>query len=732
MSQREAVERGRESSSPEESEKIPCVIWKTALKFFASVIFVMVVSKHGLKTQFSVYSSDRRFTLKTAIRLPSVLLSLALIFLSPVSGFANRWTGAAGTDKWSHGSNWLEGMPSNDATFDAAAGGGGAVIDIDIDGGVASLNTLWFSTADADAYTIGQAGDTVALAERWGNIWVYDSVVRSQTIAANILLGTGANEASYNIISDSAGAQLTISGNITGGSSGGSSAQTVKFGGAGNTVVSGVIAAGGGVLTLNKTGTGTLTLSGANTYTGGTTIYAGTLRATTNAEALGAGSISMEGGTLSLANDTGLDFGRDVTLTGNATINSDRLAGGAGVEHTLGSLSMGVQTLTLGIGALANAGTQKLTFGTVELSGNATIDARDGAGASGALLTLASVTGAGQNFTIADTSTADVAISGLTTTAGGNNQNGGNVSIKTTGDISTGAITTSGGADTSNDGGHNAGSVMLNSTSGSVTTGNIVANGSSSTGAAYSGSGANVAITAETTMTTGSITTRGGSDSGDGGGGSGGNVTITGGAGNTIGAIDTRAGDGNWYLPGDSGSVTINVTSATMETITTTGGGCVMNCGGSKGGDVTFNGGVVDVASITTKGGMGTASDSGGAGGIVTVNAGTVTVSGNIDTSGGASASGSDGAAGKIDVNAGSLVLTNGATTNSILSPSTIAIAGNAELDTRGLQNGGITLSNGQTLTGSGTVTGGLTVGSGSTLSPGDSPGTITTDGNAT
>ena len=43
---------------------------------------------------------------------------------------------------------------------------------------------------------------------------------------------------------------------------------------------------------LTKAGAGTLVLSGANTYNGITTLSAGTLRATTSASALGAGTLT--------------------------------------------------------------------------------------------------------------------------------------------------------------------------------------------------------------------------------------------------------------------------------------------------------------------------------------------------------------------------------------------------------------------------------------------------------
>ena len=47
--------------------------------------------------------------------------------------------------------------------------------------------------------------------------------------------------------------------------------------GTGNTLISGNVGGMGSVSDLNKDGGGTLTLSGANTYTGGTAVNGGTL-----------------------------------------------------------------------------------------------------------------------------------------------------------------------------------------------------------------------------------------------------------------------------------------------------------------------------------------------------------------------------------------------------------------------------------------------------------------------
>ena len=88
---------------------------------------------------------------------------------------------------------------------------------------------------------------------------------------------------------------------------------------AGNFTVAGPIGEGaGGPFSLTKSGLGTLTLSGANTYSGGTTINPGGAVMVVNSNtALGAGPVTLAGGTLRLqANTTtgpsiGVHFGTD-------------------------------------------------------------------------------------------------------------------------------------------------------------------------------------------------------------------------------------------------------------------------------------------------------------------------------------------------------------------------------------------------------------------------------------
>jgi len=91
----------------------------------------------------------------------------------------------------------------------------------------------------------------------------------NNTIAGNFSLTNGGGETRFLV---NAGT-LTVSGTITPTMSG----RGIYFDGAGNGTFSGVFADGSYAPTLIKQGSGTWTLSNANTYTGATTILAGTL-----------------------------------------------------------------------------------------------------------------------------------------------------------------------------------------------------------------------------------------------------------------------------------------------------------------------------------------------------------------------------------------------------------------------------------------------------------------------
>ncbi len=245
------------------------------------------------------------------------------------------------------------------------------------------------------------------------NAYTGTTTISGGTLAAGIAnaLSSGAvvvSGGTYNIgtFSDTVGAVTLTNGSIIG--------STGVLTGTSYAVQNGLISAKlGGAVTLTKTTSGTVTLSGANTYSAGTTINAGTLIAQTSTTALGTGTVTLAGGTLELQADSNTNFGNNIIVSGNSTILSDRVAAGAGVTHTLGTLSIGAQTLTVSAGDSVSSGTAGLILGATTLTGGATLLSD-----TGVLLTLGNVTGTGQALTVSGAGNTTLS-SGLNTGAAG-------------------------------------------------------------------------------------------------------------------------------------------------------------------------------------------------------------------------------------------------------------------------------------------------------------------------
>lgn len=146
---------------------------------------------------------------------------------------------------------------------------------------------------------------------------------------------------------------------------------------------------------VTKNGSGSATLRTANSYAGGTTLNAGVLRASTSATALGTGSLTITGGELQLAGDSAVAFGNNTTITNNAQITSDTVTASAGVTHTLGTLSIGANTLTTAKGGNATGTTATVAFGATTLTGAATV-----APGASSELSLGALTNNGNTLTV--------------------------------------------------------------------------------------------------------------------------------------------------------------------------------------------------------------------------------------------------------------------------------------------------------------------------------------------
>jgi outer membrane autotransporter protein len=126
------------------------------------------------------------------------------------------------------------------------------------------------------------------------------------------------------------------------------------------TISDGGVAGGNG--TMVKYGTGVFTLSGANTYAGGTRVEGGTLRVA-NDSAVGTGGVSLAGGTTLEYDSTRMSvLANPITLTGNAALS---VTGGSVQQNGAIGESGGSQSLTkTGAGTLQLTATNNYSGGT--------------------------------------------------------------------------------------------------------------------------------------------------------------------------------------------------------------------------------------------------------------------------------------------------------------------------------------------------------------------------------
>jgi autotransporter-associated beta strand protein len=140
----------------------------------------------------------------------------------------------------------------------------------------------------------------------------------------------------------------------------------------GNLTVGGVIS--GSSFSLTKAGAGSLTLSGANTYTGGTTLSAGTLNIN-SASAIGSGSFTISGGTLNntsgssvtLSTNNAQTWNGDFAFTGTNDLNLGNGAVTLGASRTV-TVNGGILTVG-GIISGSSLGLTKAGGGTLILGG---------------------------------------------------------------------------------------------------------------------------------------------------------------------------------------------------------------------------------------------------------------------------------------------------------------------------------------------------------------------------
>lgn len=167
---------------------------------------------------------------------------------------------------------------------------------------------------------------------------------------------------------------------------------------------------------LTKLGSGTVFFSTAtNTATGNLTVSVGNIRGNV-ATSFGTGVAQLfaNAGVIEGAASASTTFGRNTTVGGDTTFNSNRASSGAAVDYTYGTLSIGSFTLNTIRGSLATSLYAGIKFGATTLTGTATF-----APAANSILTLASLTGGGTFNLNGPASSGILAIGGTGSYTGG-------------------------------------------------------------------------------------------------------------------------------------------------------------------------------------------------------------------------------------------------------------------------------------------------------------------------
>ena len=238
-------------------------------------------------------------------------------------------------------------------------------------------------TINAGKVALGNAGALFNTAGSENNVTF--GVGTSGTLAIN---GNSVIVRSLNTNSLNAGSVIVENANST--------PATLTIGNAGNaaSTVAGVIrdGTGGGALALAKAGTGTLTLPIANTYSGGTTLSAGTV-VISNATSLGTGNVTVSGASQITATN-GITYANAIAV--NAGLSLKISATGTATYSGVLSGSSPITIVSAGLGG-ANTGTHAFTNTGNNFTGNVILPSATG---SSEEFSFASI-GDGGNFTFA-------------------------------------------------------------------------------------------------------------------------------------------------------------------------------------------------------------------------------------------------------------------------------------------------------------------------------------------
>lgn len=289
-----------------------------------------------------------------ASRISCCLFSLGAFALTAVErGMAASATWNGTTDStWATTTNWISSpSPSSapgsgeTATFNSA-GNGITTISLSATTDAVTIQNILFDTSNAAAYTLGAGavGSQTFTLNTPGAITVSGSVTKDQRVNANLELGLDKGTGTFTLTNNSATNSLTLAGAIQNSNNSKSAGiKSLLIGGIGSTTVSGNINEGvaSAVVNISKSESGTLTLSGANTYTGGTTVSEGKLLVNnTTGSGTGTGAVSVTTG----ATLGGTGIIKPSSTNGITVASTGKLAPGA--NNSIGKLTVDLSGTT--------------------------------------------------------------------------------------------------------------------------------------------------------------------------------------------------------------------------------------------------------------------------------------------------------------------------------------------------------------------------------------------------
>ncbi len=544
---------------------------------------------------------------------------LKLVYTAPSS--AADWTGGSGN--WSSGANWQGGSaPSPGSPTPLVFTGSGGVSTNDNQ--LSTVSGITFG--GTGSYTVN--GSAINLSGGITNNSSY-----AQTVALGVTLSAAQTFAANS-------GNLIVSGDLN------TNGNPLLMDGANTVVISGDMSGAG---SLTKNGSGSLTLSGSNSYSGTTTLNAGTL-----------------------------------TLQGSLDGTSLDLDGGAFSQVASGSIAGSGSTLTVSGATVTLAGNNSytgattLTAGTLNLDGSLTGSDITVSGGTWSQSATGSISGDGNSFTLDG---------GAATLAGTNSYTGATT-------VNAGTLTLQGGLAISN-----SGAVVMANTAGAELLVDAAETIGDLSGGGSLGGGIVIASAQGLTVSQSSATTYSGVLSGGGAFVKDGSGTLTINGTNAF-TGGTTISAGNLTLVGgaalaDSGSVSIADAAGAVLHISANETIGSLSGGGSTGGNVSIASAQVLTVNQATDGTF--AGRLVGSGALTKVGSGTLTLSGANTLSG------------NISISAGNLTLTGGSalpdTGNVTFSNTAGAVLHIANSETIGSISGGgstggnINIQSGQSLT---------------------------------